>query len=150
MLELKWKQIRHFNFLTAPEASNAEGTSNPRDSWFSNGIENSDQLHSTSCSVWKGATWDDFGHMWRMSYRWWLYIKINLSGVQISFRHFLSKIGHLLWKNGTLCFIRSIVHGIVLIVFGTNLDSIMLPVPRLRTLSALRYVLCLRCQIHRS
>ena len=35
---------------------------------------------------------------------------IFISGVLISFRRFLSKIGHLLWKNGTLCFIRSIVH----------------------------------------
>ena len=57
---------------------------------------------------------------------------------------------HLLWKNGTLCFIRSIVHRIVLLAFGTNLGPIMLPIPRLRTLSAFRYVLCLRCQIHRS
>ena len=27
-----------------------------------------------------------------------------------------------MWKNGTLCFIRSIVHRIVLLAFGTNLD----------------------------
>ena len=58
----------------------------------------------------------------------------QLSGVQISFYGFLSKIGHLLWKNGTWCFIRSIVHRIVFVAFGTNLDPIMLPIPRLRTL----------------
>ena len=44
-----------------------------------------------------------------------------ISGVQIIFRRFLSKIGHLLCKNGTLCFIRNIVHHIVLLAFGTNL-----------------------------
>ena len=38
----------------------------------------------------------------------------------------------------------------VLLAFGMNLDPIMLPIPRLRTLSAFRYVLCLRCQIHHS
>ena len=38
-----------------------------------------------------------------------------LSGVQISFRRFLSKIGHLLWKSGTLCFIRSILHRLPLL-----------------------------------
>ena len=47
---------------------------------------------------------------------------IIISGVQISFRCFLSKIMHLLWKNGILCFIRSIVHRIVLLAFGTNLE----------------------------
>ena len=57
--------------------------------------------------------------------------KTFLSGAQISFRRFLSKIGHLLWKNGTLCLIRSIVHRIVLLAFGTNLDPIMLPIPHL-------------------
>ena len=73
-----------------------------------------------------------------------------ISGVQISFRCFWSKIGHLLWRNGTLYFIRSIVHRIVLLAFGMNLDPIMLPIPHLRTLSAFHYVLCLRCIIHRS
>ena len=33
---------------------------------------------------------------------------------------------------------------------GTNLHPIMLPIPRLRTLSAFCYVLCLRRQIHHS
>ena len=42
------------------------------------------------------------------------------------------KIGHLLWKNWTLFFIESIVDRIVLLAFGTNLDLIMLPIPRLR------------------
>ena len=36
------------------------------------------------------------------------------------------------------------------LAFGTNLDPIMLPTPRLLTLSAFRYVLCLRCEIHYS
>ena len=72
-----------------------------------------------------------------------------LPGVEISFRRFLSKIGHSLWKHGTLCFIRSIVHRMVLLAFGMNFDPIMLPIPRLRTLSAFCYVLCLRCWIQR-
>ena len=36
----------------------------------------------------------------------------------------------------------------VLHAFGRNLDPIMLPIPRLRTFPAFRYVLCLQCQIH--
>ena len=39
----------------------------------------------------------------------------EISGVQKSFRSFSSKIGHLLWKNGTLCFIRNIAHRLPLI-----------------------------------
>ena len=45
---------------------------------------------------------------------------LEISGVQISFRRFLLIIGHLLWMNGTLCFIRSIVNCIVLLAFGTK------------------------------
>ena len=33
----------------------------------------------------------------------------------------------------------------VLLAFGMNVDPIMLPIQRLRTLSAFRYVICLRC-----
>ena len=39
----------------------------------------------------------------------------NISGIQISFRRFLLKIGHLLWKNRTLCFFRSIAHRLPLL-----------------------------------
>ena len=45
---------------------------------------------------------------------------------------------------------KYIVHRIVLLAFGTILDPIMLPIRRLSTISAFRYVLWLRCQIHRS
>ena len=40
-----------------------------------------------------------------------------------SFWHFLSKIGHLLWKDGTLCCIESIVYRIVFLAFGTNASN---------------------------
>ena len=57
----------------------------------------------------------------------------RIKWIQISFRRFLSKIGHSLWKNETLCFIPSIVQCIVFLAFGINLDLIMLPIPSHRT-----------------
>lgn len=38
----------------------------------------------------------------------------------------------------------------ILLEIGTNLPPVMLPFPRLPTLSAVRYVLRLRCQIQHS
>ena len=76
--------------------------------------------------------------------------QIDFEQVYKCFRRFLSKIGHLLCKNRIFCFIGSIVHRIVFLAFSMNLDPIILPVPRLRTLSAFCYVPCPRCQIHRS
>ena len=53
-------------------------------------------------------------NIWSRNFYW------LLSGVQTGFRRFLLKIGNLLWKNVTLCLIRSIVHLIVLLAFVTH------------------------------
>ena len=44
------------------------------------------------------------------------------------FPPFFIKSGQLLWKNGTLLFIQSIFHPIVLLAFGTNLDIILIKI----------------------
>ena len=52
--------------------------------------------------------------------------------------------------NDMKLFVESLLMCKFLFVFSTNLHPIMFPIPRLRTFSAFRYVLCLRRQIHRS
>lgn len=54
-----------------------------------------------------------------------MYTLCTYIGLEINFHHFLSKIGHLLWKNGTVCFISNIVQRLV--VFFCLSDSLRIP-----------------------
>ena len=75
-------------------------------------------------------------------------LQITISVVEITYREQFTTRRENAWicrhaNQGTNHRATSLNH-------STNGTPIMLPIPRLRTLSAFHYVLCLRCQIYRS